>query len=131
MTLSAKTSQNLKAAVAAALPWGNKFSVIAERTHSGNSHVLRVVTPAWKKLPRMDRILKMQHVIMPLLSKTEQDRVFRISVLTPEEWKEIRSEWSFRPGKIEILVQKRASLKPAKVLSAKKKPRPASARRAC
>ncbi len=42
------------------------------------------------KLGNAERIAKVRGAVMPKLSPSERRKIFRFSVLTPEEWKEIR-----------------------------------------
>lgn len=51
----------------------------------------RVVTPAWKSLPRSERILKVQQAVEPGLTARERAQVFRFSVLTAAEFKRLEA----------------------------------------
>ena len=68
MNFSEKTTLQIKQAIARVLPAGNAFRVLAEPTMIGKTHVLRVVTPAWSRKSRFDRIFKLQQAILPVLS---------------------------------------------------------------
>ena len=121
MNFSEKTTLQIKQAIARVLPSGNAFRVLAEPTMIGKTHVLRVVTPAWSRKSRFDRIFKLQQAILPVLSARDINKIFRFSVLTPDEWKEVRNDADFRPRKFtELARQSAARPKTVKALSARK-----------
>ncbi len=84
------TIQKIKKAISRALPKNQSFTLLAEATGIGESEVLRVITPAWKSLDRMERILRVQNAVMPVLNDEERSKIFRFSVLTAAEWKSAR-----------------------------------------
>lgn len=121
MKFSEKTTLQMKQAIARVLPAGNGFRVLAEPTMIGKTHVLRIVTPAWSRKPRFDRVFKLQQAILPVLSVRDKEKIFRFSVLTPDEWKEVRNDADFRPRKFtELASQNAARPKAAKASSARK-----------
>lgn len=72
-----------------ALPKGKPAKIIWLPTGFSQSRILRVVTPAWKSLPRSQRIYKLQRALEAKLTPREQERIFRISVLTPLEFERL------------------------------------------
>ena|SRR6266446_8446649 len=71
------------------IPKGQRFRVSLEPTGVGKYQVLRIVTPAWRSLPRFERILKV-HKAMAHLSEKETNNILRVSVLTAEEYRRLR-----------------------------------------
>ncbi len=82
----------LKTKVLNALPKSapGKSRILWQPTGIGKTHVLRVVTAAWRTLPRSERIYKLQRAIQPQLTTAELDEIFRISGLTQDEFTELR-----------------------------------------
>src|SRR5207253_8920836 len=72
-----------------ALPKGKAAKIIWRSTGVLDSQTLRVVTPAWKTLSRAQRIAKLERALAPNLNAKERARIFRISVLTPAEFKRL------------------------------------------
>src|SRR6266404_5632530 len=72
-----------------ALPKGKAARIFWRSTGFSDSQTLRVVTPAWKNLSRPQRIVKLEQAIAPSLNAKERARIFRISVLTPAEFKRL------------------------------------------
>jgi hypothetical protein len=95
---------------------GYSFTLLAEPTGFGGYQIWRIITPAWKRMPRMERILKMQRALLPVIPTAEQKKILRFSVLTPEEWNEYRTGNPDRP-KSTILA--RCSIASAKTESVK------------
>jgi hypothetical protein len=81
------TTTRINTLVRQTLPKGKPVRIIWHPTGFSRSEILRVVTPAWKNLPRYKRILKLQQGIAPHLTGRERAHIFRISVLTPNEFK--------------------------------------------
>src|SRR5438132_442401 len=73
-----------------AIPDGKPAKIIWYPTGFSKSRILRVVTPAWKKLPRFQRISKLRQTLESNLSARELAQIFRISVLTAQEFKRLR-----------------------------------------
>jgi hypothetical protein len=72
------------------LPKGRPAKIYWVATGLGGSHILRVLTPAWKSLPRSERIFRLHEGLEPQLTSAERKKIFRISVLTSEELKRLR-----------------------------------------
>src|SRR5207253_5489843 len=83
------TAAKINKLVRQALPKGNTARIIWRSTGFSNSQTLRVVTPAWKTLSRRQRISKLEQALGPTLNAKERARIFRISVLTPAEFKRL------------------------------------------
>jgi len=86
------TTARINKLVKAAIPKGKPFRVIWEPTGLGQWRILRVVTPAWKSLPKFEGVQKVRQAVEPNLSQQERDQIFRFSVLTPVELKRME-EW--------------------------------------
>src|SRR5689334_19513304 len=85
MTTTARVNRLVKAAI----PKGKPFRVIWQPTGVGRWQILRVITPAWKSLPRSERVHRMRQAVEPNLTPRERDRIFRFSVLTRAELKRL------------------------------------------
>jgi hypothetical protein len=81
---------SVKEAVQAVLPKGARFRLTFEPMRFSGTKIVRVITPAWKTLNRAERVLRLQRSLNDHLSPTQQKHIFRVSVLTPEEFKELR-----------------------------------------
>src|SRR5438128_8690818 len=84
------TEAKVKKLVKEIIPKGRTFTVAWDRVGFGPYRVLRVITPAWRSLPRFERILRVQDAIDRGLSPKERDSILRVSVLTAEEYKRFR-----------------------------------------
>src|ERR1017187_10081259 len=84
--------------VRAAIPKGKPFRVMWEPTAIGKWGILRVVTPAWKSLPRSDRMLKIRQAVEPGLTARERAQVFRFSVLTASELRRLEAALPVKCG---------------------------------
>ena len=84
------TTVRINRLVRQAIPKGERAKIIWYPTGFSKSRILRVVTPAWKTLPRFQRISKLRETLEPKLSSQERRQIFRISVLTPHEYKRLR-----------------------------------------
>src|SRR5437879_1800963 len=71
--------------VRAAIPQNKPFRILWEPTGIGKWQILRVVTPAWRSLPKSERVRKVREAVEPNLTPAERARIFRFSVLTPAE----------------------------------------------
>ncbi|MEW6302415.1 MAG: hypothetical protein AB1705_03030 [Verrucomicrobiota bacterium] len=80
------TTARIKKLVKSAIPKGKPFKIAWEPTGLGKSQILRVITPAWKSLPRSQRIMKLQQALDDQLKPQERAHIFRVSVLTDAEW---------------------------------------------
>ncbi len=83
------TTARINRIVRRAIPEGEPIRIFWRSSGVSNSRTLRVVTPAWKTVPRAERISRLQQAIDLSLSAHERARVFRISVLTPAEFKRL------------------------------------------
>ena len=72
-----------------AIPKGKPARIIWYPTGFSRSRILRVVTPAWKTLPRDQRISKLRRTLESNLTSQERAQIFRISVLTAQEFKRL------------------------------------------
>ena len=83
------TETKVKRLVKDILPKGKTFQLRWQPVGFGHYRVLRVVTPAWRSLPRFRRILKLQSAITGGLSAKERSRILRVSVLTADEYRKL------------------------------------------
>ena len=83
------TETKVKKLVKDLLPKGKAFQLRWQPLGFGGYRVLRVVTPAWRSLPRFQRILKLQSAITGGLSAKERANILRVSVLTAKEYKKL------------------------------------------
>jgi hypothetical protein len=83
------TTGKINRLVRRALPKGKPAKIMWLPTGFSQSRILRVVTPAWRTLPRSQRIYKLQRALEADLTAREQQRIFRISVLTPAEFERL------------------------------------------
>jgi hypothetical protein len=79
----------IEKAVKASLPKGKRALIKWRKTSFGGSEVLTVITPAWKTLPVSERVYRLRKALNPKLTEEQQDRIFRVSVLTREEAKKL------------------------------------------
>jgi hypothetical protein len=84
-----RTETKVKRLVGQIIPKGKPFKVSWDRAGFGRYRVLRVVTPAWRTLPRFERILRVQNAVFDGLAPKEQKHILRVSVLTAEEYKRL------------------------------------------
>jgi hypothetical protein len=85
------TTARINRLVWQAIPKGKPARIIWYPTGFSKSQILRVVTPAWKSLPRFQRISKLRQTLESNLTPRERARIFRISVLTAQEFKRLRA----------------------------------------
>jgi|SRR6266480_1156095 len=83
MSTTAKINMLIRKAV------GKPVRIIWRSSGFSDSQSLRVVTPAWKTLPRPERISKLKDALDRHLNAKERACIFRISVLTPAEFKRL------------------------------------------
>ena len=67
---------------------GKHFEIKVANSSIGKLKIVRVVTPAWKRLRPAERIGKVLDAVNLQLTQTEQKGILRFSVLTPEEYQE-------------------------------------------
>ena len=84
------TSRGIKEAVEMALPKGKPYAIRWDSVASSKSHILRILTPAWKTQPRWKRIAKVQHALNQRLAPKDLRQIFRVSVLTQEEFQKLK-----------------------------------------
>ena len=60
-----------------------------ESTGLGESRILRVITEKWKRAPAWQRAWKLQAALEKQLTEKQQEKIFRISVLTGSEFKRL------------------------------------------
>lgn len=94
----------MKKAVESALPKGQEFKILLDPTSVKSYYILRVITTAWKRLHRMNRILKINDSLLPVIPLSEKRRIFCVSVMTPNEWHEFL-EMNPRKRKITVLAK--------------------------
>lgn len=87
-----ETRKKIKTAVSQAIPERQVYTIFTSATGFDDTEVVRVVTPAWKNLGKAERIAKIQTAVREKLTSAELNRIFRFSVLTPNEWETIRSQ---------------------------------------
>jgi hypothetical protein len=80
-------TRKIHSVVQTVLPKGANFRMSVINSKIGGMKVVRVITPAWKRLPPSDRILKILRVANTELSHAERKSILRFSVLTPDEFK--------------------------------------------
>lgn len=83
------TETKIKRLVKSILPRGKAFQLRWQPVGFGRYRVLRVVTPAWRSLPRFERILRLQSAITSGLSAKERANILRVSMLTAGEYKKL------------------------------------------
>ena len=86
------TETKIKNLVRGIIPKGKAFKISWHPAGFGGYRVLRVITPAWRTLPRFERILKVQNVISDGLAQNEQKHILRVSVLTANEYKRLQPD---------------------------------------
>lgn len=110
----------IKRAVKTVLPKGKEFALHIADASIDNLKIVRVVTPAWKTLRPWRRIGKVRPAIENELTPAERDAILRISVLTPEEYRELVLDSPVRA----------ANAGRVKPLAARRRKRPAKTKRA-
>lgn len=76
--------------IRSAIPAGLPYKVSRQKTGIDGTHILRVITPAWKSLPVYQRVLKVTDVLYGKLPPKERAKIFRVSVLTEAEMKRLQ-----------------------------------------
>ncbi len=90
--MSPEFNKKIKAAINGAIPAAQPYRIYSSPTGFDGMEVVRVITPAWGRLGKAERIAKVQDAVMPKLDPAERSRIFRFSVLTPDEWEGIRGD---------------------------------------
>jgi hypothetical protein len=83
------TTARINRLVRQAIPKGKPARIMWYPTGFSKSQILRVVTPAWRTLPRFQRISRLRETLEPNLTRKERAMIFRISVLTVPEFKRL------------------------------------------
>jgi hypothetical protein len=84
-------SAKIRRAVGQVLPKGQRFQLKIADSSIGKMKIVRVVTPAWKTLRPSARIAKVLDAVSGELTPSENNRILRFSVLTPDEYKRVVS----------------------------------------
>ena len=84
------TTTRIKEAIKLALPKGQGYSIRWDPVASSKLRILRILTPAWKNQPRWKRVAKVQGILNHELAPHELRNIFRVSVLTPDEFKKLK-----------------------------------------
>lgn len=83
--MTPRLKQKISDTIAGILPRGEKCTIAFLRSGVRDTVIVRVVTSAWKSLPAFLRVLKIQRALQEKLTLSEQQQVFRVSVLTGAE----------------------------------------------
>jgi hypothetical protein len=81
--------RKVRSIVQGVLPKGQSFKLQLVDSNIRNMKIVRIVTPAWKRLSPSERIHKMILAANTELKPEEIKSILRFSVLTPEEYKSI------------------------------------------
>ena len=107
--MSSAFNRKIKSAVDAVVPAAQGFTIYLSPTGFDKTEVVRVVTPAWQRLGKAERIAKVQHAVLPELDSSERGRIFRFSVLTPKEWEKFQFHFAGeKPRKIGFRLKRKA-----------------------
>jgi hypothetical protein len=99
--MNAEFNKKIKCAIDTVIPRTQAYTIYSSPTGFDDMEVVRVITTAWKNLGKAERIAKVQNAVLPKLVPEEQRRIFRFSVLTPDEWEGIRGDLiSKKPRKL-------------------------------
>ncbi len=85
-THSAFPASRIKKLVQAVVPQGQAYKIRLSDSGFDESKVVRVITPAWKRLQRNERILKLLEAQEQFLTEEDRRHILRYSVLTPQEF---------------------------------------------
>lgn len=88
-SLAAFPRAKIERLVGSILPRGKSFALETEDSGIQQKKVVRVITPAWRRLRNPERISKVLKALNGKLTPAEQDRILRLSVLTPEEYERL------------------------------------------
>src|SRR5436309_1895890 len=83
MSTSAKINRLVRNA------FGRPVKIIWRPSGFSDSQLLRVITTAWRTLPRSERVAKLKSAIDSQLTAKEHSSILRYSVLTPAEFKRL------------------------------------------
>jgi hypothetical protein len=79
-------TSRIKKMVQSVLPRGQGYQVRLSDSGFDDSKIVRVITPAWKRLQRNERILKLLEAQDQFLTQEDRRHILRYSVLTPQEF---------------------------------------------
>lgn len=85
-THNAFPASRIKKLVQAVVPRGLEYKIRLSDSGFDQSKVVRVITPAWKRLQRHQRILKLLEAESQFLTPDDRQHILRYSVLTPQEF---------------------------------------------
>ena len=85
-TISAFPASRVKKMIQAVIPRGQTFQIRLSDSGFDESKVVRIITPAWKRLQRHQRILKLLEAQDQFLTPEDRQHILRYSVLTPQEF---------------------------------------------
>jgi hypothetical protein len=84
--------KKIEAALSLVKPPIRQFEIFASETGLDQTYIIRIVTSSWANMDKARRIAKVESLFSPALSESERERIFRISVLTPQEWETVRPD---------------------------------------
>ncbi len=97
---------SINATIRSVLPKGAAYRIRREPAGFGGMHVLRVITPAWGRLPVYKRVLKVTKALDNSLPATQRSKILRVSVLTKSEYEKLKAYWvSPRPHALKRIVK--------------------------
>lgn len=103
---SSATWSHIAKLVSDAIPRQRGVTVYVHDSGIKGRGIVRLVTPAWKTLRPAARIEKVLNSVSGQLTKQEESKILRFSVLTPEEYQRVLPSQEWR-GK-ELYSTKRA-----------------------
>jgi hypothetical protein len=83
---SAFPASRIKKLVHSVLPRGQSYELRLSDSDFDDRKIVRVITPAWKRLQRNERILKFLKAQDQFLTDDDRRHILRYSVLTPQEF---------------------------------------------
>ncbi len=106
--MNTNIARKIKVCVDQMVPKEHDYEIYTSDTGIDDMLVLRIITNAWRKLGKAERIAKVQSSVLRKLEAPEKKSIFRFSVVTPEEWREIRLQ--FVGDKPKLLGYRRSSI---------------------
>lgn len=95
-TKSRFPAAKLRRMIRSAVPARSPIEIRISDSGFDDSKIVRVITPAWRSLPRHKRILKLLQAQDEVLSEPEKATILRYSVLTPSEFKRLVQDSPFK-----------------------------------
>lgn len=77
----------IQEAVAGIIPAGKTFEIRIADSGIENLKIVRIVTDAWNRLPRYQRIEAVTKAVSSALSPEEENAILRFNVLTRQEYR--------------------------------------------